>query len=133
MWRAKLLLLTFILFLSSLVSAQVKWVQHTNPTSGIDYGYGTCLFGNYLVVAGGASDSPVLALLDREGGNVVNTWSRGSGWFTNCVAVGDKLYVVGYVEERDGYYQIYVFDKNLNVLNRIQVYNAGFYDIIYQG
>jgi len=114
-------------------SAQVKWVQHINPTSREDYGYGTCLFGNYLVVAGRAGDSPFLALLDRESGEVVKTWSRGSGWFDNCIAVGDKLYVVGYVKEGDEDYQIYVFDRNLNVLNRVQVTLAGLNDVVYQG
>jgi len=131
-WTKLLLILAFVLLLSPMVSAQVKWAQHINPTSGIDYGYGTCLFGNYLVVVGSAGDSPFLALLDRENGNVVKTWSRGSGAFTNCVAVGDKLYVVGNVKEGDWYYQIYVFDKNLNVLIRVGVY-AGFEDIVYQG
>jgi len=131
-WTKLLLILAFVLLLSPMVSAQVKWAQHINPTSGIDYGYGTCLFGNYLVVVGSAGDSPFLALLDRENGNVVKTWSRGSGAFTNCVTVGDKLYVVGNVKEGDWYYQIYVFDKNLNVLIRVGVY-AGFEDIVYQG
>jgi len=134
MYRTKLLLvLAFVLLLSAVASAQVKWAQHINPTNGIDRGIGTCLFGNYLVVVGSAGGSPFLALLDRESGEVVKTWSRGNGWFINCIAVGDSLYVVGYVEERDGYYQIYVFDKNLNVINRVQVNNAGLRDIIYQG
>jgi len=132
MHRTRLLLiLVFILFLSQTVSAQIiTW--SINPTDGVDYGYGTCLFGNYLVVVGSAGSSPFLALLDRSNGNVVEMWSKGSGMFTNCVAVGDKLYVVGFVKEGNEYYKIYVFDKNLNVINRIQVYNAGFYDIIYQ-
>jgi len=51
---------------SQIASAQVKWVQHINPTSGEDYGYGTCLFGNYLVVTGEAGGSPFLALLDKR-------------------------------------------------------------------
>jgi len=63
---------------------------------------------------------------------VITTWSRGNGWFINCIAVGDKLYVVGYVKDGDEYYKIYVFDRNLNVLNRVQVNNAGLRDIIYQ-
>jgi len=128
-----LLVLALVLLLSAVASAQVKWVKHINPTSGVDYGYGTCLFGNYLVVVGEADGSPFLALLDRESGEVVKTWSRGSGEFTNCVAVGDRLYVVGYVEEQDGYYQIYVFDKNLKVIYKVQVYNAVPVDIVYQG
>ncbi|WP_193322783.1 hypothetical protein [Pyrobaculum calidifontis] len=132
MWRTKLLLvLAFLLLLSAVASAQIKWAKHINPTSGIDKGYGTCLFGNYLVIVGRAGDSPFLALLDRESGEVVKMWSRGSGWFINCIAVGDSLYAAGYVEERDEYYQIYVFDRNLNVINRVQVNNAGLRDIIY--
>jgi len=115
-----------------IVLTQVKWIQYINPTSGIDKGLGTCLFGNYLVVVGYASISPFLALLDKESGKVVKTWSRGSGWFVNCIAVGDKLYVVGNVEEEGEFYQIYAFDKNLNVLNRVHVALASFDDIVYQ-
>jgi len=81
---------------SQIASAQVKWAKHINPTSGIDKGYGTCLFGNYLMVVGETDGSPFLALLDKESGNVINTWSRGNGWFINCIAVGDKLYQDGY-------------------------------------
>jgi len=131
MWRTRLLLLlVFILFLPPMALAQVKWVKHLNPTGGIDKGYGTCLFGNYLAVVGRAGNSPFLALLDRESGEVVKTWmlDGGSGWFTNCVAGGDMLYVVGIV---DGHYQIYVFNGNLSVLNRVEAY-AGLNGIVYQ-
>jgi len=127
-----LLTLVFVLLLSAVALAQVKWVKHINPTSGEDYGYGTCLFGDYLVVVGEAGGSPFLALLDRESGEVVKTWSEGSGRFINCVAVGDELYVVGRAWEVGVVYRIYVFDSNLDVLNRVQVNNVSIGYIVYQ-
>jgi len=97
MWRTRLLLLlVFILFLSPMALAQVKWVQHVNYTRYAEYGYGTCLFGDYVVVAGRADAFPLLVLLDKESGEVVNTtWIKEFGWFTNYVAVGERLYVAG--------------------------------------
>jgi len=91
-WQTKLLLLLFVLFLSPTVSAQVRWVQHVNPTSDAEFGYGTCLFGDYVAVVGRVGGFPFLALLDRESGEVVNaTWIKEFGWFFNCVAVGERL------------------------------------------
>jgi len=128
MWRTRLLLLLiFILFLSPTVSAQVRWVQHVNPTSDAEFGYGTCLFGDYVAVVGRVGGFPFLALLDRESGEVVNaTWIKEFGWFFNCVAVGERLYVAGY-------YHVYVFDRGLNLLHRFQTRNTAPRDVVYQG
>jgi len=94
-------------------SAQyVHWVQYINPTDRNDDAFGVCLFGDYLAVVGTANDDEFVALLDRATGEVIKTWVGGYGWLYNCLSVGDKLYVVGAG-------RIYIFDKGLNVVGKI--------------
>jgi len=107
-----LLLATFVI--AVIASAQpVNWVQFIDPTDKDDVADGVCLFGDYLAVVGDADDRYFVALLNRITGEVVKTYVGKDGWLHNCLSIGDSLYVVGYDV-------IYVFDKGLNVLKRVE-------------
>jgi len=115
------------------VLAPIQWVKYIDLTEGGDYAYGSCLFSGYIAVVGVANDTPAIVLLNMSTGDVVDMW-RGDRieTFINCISIGDLLYVVGH-ENRfiPSYGVIYVFDKNLNVVRRIEIPDTPLYTITY--
>ncbi|ADM27504.1 hypothetical protein Igag_0674 [Ignisphaera aggregans DSM 17230] len=115
------------------VLAPIQWVKYIDLTKGRDYAYGSCLFGGYIAVVGVADDTPAIVLLDMSTSDVVNMW-RGDRIevLINCISIGNLLYVVGYENTFiSSYGVIYVFDKDLNVVRRIEVQNTPLYTITY--
>jgi len=114
----------------------VNWVKYINPTEGIDLASGTCLFGDYVAIVGFANQSsyPFVVLLNKSTGNIEKTWRGESpGWFISCLSVGDALYAVGLERiNEDCQGIIYVFDKNLNVVKKVQCAEC-FSSIAYDG
>jgi len=97
----------------------LKWVQYVEGEAD-EYGRTgneACLLGDYVAVVGDVDFRPYVVLLDRADGRVVKEWmSRSAGWFSGCVSIGGKLYVVG-CEWGKGI--IYVFDSGLNAQARM--------------
>jgi len=101
----------------------VKWVQHIeimNP-----FFNPVCLLGDYIAVGGNTKKMerlrPYIVLLDKTSGRVLKEWEgREWGLVHDCASVEDKLYVVA-SEIKTGTGVIYVFDKNLNSIARIEL------------
>jgi len=101
---------------------KINWVKYLKLSEGSDEPRGICLFGDYVVVGGNASNRPSIVLLDRNTGEVVKTWiGNNIGSFKDCLSVNGKLYIVG-SEEKDHHDvgTIYVFDSELNVQKKIE-------------
>jgi len=115
----RLVLLLTLAVLAATLSASVQfvnWVQYINPTNRHDTAFGVCLFGDYVAVVGSADNYTLMefvALLDKATGEAVKTWVGERGVLYNCLSVGDRLYVVGWN-------RIYIFDRGLNVIKRIE-------------
>jgi len=126
--RLVLLLTLAVLAVALSASAQsVNWVQYIKPTDRWNYAQGVCTFGDYLAVVGDTYLHEFIALLNKTTGEVAKTWSGRFGLLTNCLSVGDKLYVVGggILEMDNSSYlrfgKIYIFDKGLNAVKEIEV------------
>jgi len=114
-----LLLIFAALAMALGASAQsVNWVQYIDPSDKNDQAFGVCLFGDYLAVMGDAFGDKYIALLDRTTGRIVKTWKGGLNPFFNCLSVGDRLYAIGMSERGGGV--IYIFDKGLNVVKKVE-------------
>jgi len=98
------------------VDVRIRWVTYINPTERGDYACGACVFGDYVAVVGWASFKQYVALLRKSDGSRVRDWIGDVGMFFNCISIGEKLYVVGNTGFLYGV--IYVFDENLNILER---------------
>jgi len=110
--RLLLLALTALAIALGASAQSINWVQYINPTDRNDRAFGVCTFGDYLATYGRF----FATLLDRATGEVVKTWrSEEYNDFYNCLSVGDRLYVVGE-------YKIYIFDRELNVVKRVETY-----------
>ncbi|ADM27634.1 Nitrous oxidase accessory protein [Ignisphaera aggregans DSM 17230] len=121
--------------------APIKWVKYINPTDKDDGAYGTCIFGDYIAVVGrieynytpsNIAPHPYIVLLDRDSGEIVREWiGEEIGGFANCISIGDKLYVVGSTDSRG---VIYVFDENLNIVDKVMnSYSSVYESIVYGG
>jgi len=118
------------------VEVAIRWKRYIKPTDVIDYAFGTCVFGDYVAVMGGASLRPYVALLRKGDGVVVREWmsSEDEGLY-NCISIDGKLYAVGTTMVGYDYYgAIYVFDVNLNILEKIASESPSFYySLAYDG
>jgi len=120
--RSFLPLVLAVLAITLGVSSQsVNWVQYINPTGKDDVAFGVCLFDDYLTVVGFVDGKvgevigrQFVALLNRTTGEVIKAWEGGDGRLYNCLPVGDRLYAVGRNET-------YTFDRELNVLKKVEV------------
>ncbi|ADM27352.1 hypothetical protein Igag_0516 [Ignisphaera aggregans DSM 17230] len=109
-------------------SFSVRWIRYiaVPPLNSL---LSICIFSNYVVAIGyvnvktyhiptfyPAPDNPYIVFINRYTGRVEKTWIDTSleGEFIDCVALGDKLYVIGGVG-------LYVFDKNLNIVKKADV------------
>jgi len=66
----------------------------------------------------------------------VKEWTGSEpGAFSNCVLIGRKLYIIGFVKVGNDYYgTIYVFVANLNILANIAGGDSSFYtSLAYDG
>jgi len=125
------------------VEVKIRWVTYVNPTDGIDYVFGTCVFSDYIAVVGWAESlkKPYIVLLRKSDGSVVKEWIDKQEVYLgfNCISIDGKLYTVSTIISptllsNNRYGAIYVFDENLNILARIISKDLSvYYSLAYDG
>lgn len=105
---------------------RIVWSVYENPSGYKDVAYSVCGYGQWIYVVGSEGSSeglpiPRIEKRFKNNGTLVSVW-RGEGVvygeFKDCVALGEKVYAVGYAETGSGRtWLIAVFDSNLKPLN----------------
>jgi len=93
------------------------WIQRGIGRPGA-FGYGVCIFGDYVAVVGAFEYANFLVLLESDSGKIVRVWAREVvDRFYNCISIDEGLYV-------GSEWGVYLFDKNLRIKNRFTTYPA---------
>ena len=128
---AVLLLLLVVLAFSQQASPQnqlgpsLNWVVESNPSNKEDRALGICHGDEYLYIVG-YDEAPGdaewrIEMRDKKSGRLVKVWtynpSKGEDRLSDCVVIGDRLYVVGSdVTPGNAEWAILIFDLNLTLL-----------------
>jgi len=110
---------------------RLKWARYLEVMGKRGWkgcGYGVCLHGDHLVVVGSAGGQPYMALLDRVDGRVVSEdVGLDDGSLYNCVSIGDRIYVAGWVMEviEDSSGRYYVDRYTSIVFDGVSIYIGG--------
>lgn len=100
---------------------RVSWHSYNNPSRDKDISYSVCGYGDWIYVVGSETSEkgtliPRIEKRFKSNGTLLISWSDRdiSGEFRDCVAISDKVYVVGYVETEQNTrtWIIAVFDNN---------------------
>jgi hypothetical protein len=136
MARPPAVLIAIVLTAAVAGAAAVKWAHFTNPSIGTEYPMGVCSGGQYIYVVGhdyqpGYSQWRI-EMYSKDDGKVVKVWPKPTeGGLTDCIVVGNRLYVVGYdwgwvVRQGQVVYQILgkrwavlSLDLNLNLVKEV--------------
>ena len=107
------------------ITPQLNWVVESNPSAKEDIAYGVCYSDKYIYVVGYDNflGDPQwrIEMREKDTGKLVKAWtnnpSKGIDELSDCIVIGDKLYVVGTDEvPGDPEWAILLFDLNLTLI-----------------
>jgi len=103
----------------------INWeVSIIDMPRGKGHVYGTCIFGDYLVVVG---EPRFILFLDKDSGRIVKKYVD-ENWrpLINCISIDNRLYVVGFNV-------IIVFNENLDKIEEIARPDVRYVSIDFDG